>query len=141
MSQNYTQEVKVLTSPNNAFEALTRHVKKWWGNTDKPVSKVGDEFTIHFGNAFWKFKVIKYVLNSEIVWKCIDGQPGFENEWVGTSTTWNITPTADGVLVSFMHDGLTPDFNCYDICAPTWDMFITKSLKHYLETGKGMPHN
>ena len=33
-----------------------------------------------------------------------------------------------------------PEFKCYNICAPTWDMFITDILKNFLETGKGNPH-
>lgn len=141
MSQNYNNEIKITTSASNVFQALTQQIDKWWGKIDKPVSKVGDIFTIYFGKAFWKFEVSEYNHNSKIAWKCIDGQPEFENEWVGTTVIWHIKSTNKETTINLIHDGLTPHFACYNICAPTWDMFVTKSLKNYLEEGKGMPHS
>ena len=137
---NYHNEVIVSANPEMVFEAITKKLGEWWGKTDLPVSKVGDEFTTNFGNAYWKFRVTEYVPDAKITWKCIDGQPEFNNEWVGTTLFWNIESSDSKTKINFMHDGLTPDFKCYDICAPTWDQFISTSLKSFVEIGKGMPH-
>ena len=51
---NYNREVVVNASTQNAFEALAKSVDKWWGKIDKPVNKIGDEFTVTFGKTFWK---------------------------------------------------------------------------------------
>jgi len=57
---DYNQEVVVNASTQNAFVALAKTVDRWWGKTDKLINKVGDEFTINFGETFWKFRVVKF---------------------------------------------------------------------------------
>lgn len=137
---NYQQNVSINADTSSVFKALTEQLELWWGKTDFPVQKVNDEFTIWFGDAFWKFRIEEFIPDQKLTWKCIDGQPEFNNEWVGTTCFWEIKPNESETELSFTHDGLTPEFKCYDICAPTWDMFITQSIKSFLEIGKGTPH-
>ena len=137
---NYNKEIMVSTSPELLFLAITEQLELWWGKTDVSVTKIGDEFTTSFGNAFWKFRITEFIRNKKVAWECIDGQPEFENEWVGTKLSWNIESVGHQAKLSFTHDGLTPSFDCYDVCAPAWDMFIAASLKSFIETGKGRPH-
>ena len=137
---NYTQEITTKVSPEVIFKAITNQLNDWWGKTDSSISKIGDEFTTSFGNAFWKFKIKDLKQNEKVTWQCIDGEPEFNAEWIGTKIYWNISSSEGNTKLLFAHDGLTPDFECYDICAPAWDMFITESLKNFLETGTGNPH-
>ncbi len=137
---DYSKEIVYRTSPETLFNAITRNLELWWGRTDQGVGKPGDEFKTSFGKAFWKFIITEIVPNEKVTWECIEGQPEFEREWVGTKLHWSIVPNSDKTLLNFRHEGLTPAFECYDVCAPTWDMFITTSLKRFVETGKGMPH-
>jgi uncharacterized protein YndB with AHSA1/START domain len=138
---NYCRDILFNSSPETLFTAITQNLSDWWGKNNTEVSKEGDEFKITFGNAFWKFRIIEFNTNQKVVWECIDGQPEFEREWVGTKLFWIIEQVDDQVKLSFTHHGLTPGFECYDVCASTWEMFLTTSLKSYVETGKGMPHN
>ena len=126
---DYQKEMTYSASPDVLFEAITQKLEQWWGKTDRGVDQVGDEFKTSFGNAFWKFRIAEFSPNKEVVWECIDGQPEFEHEWVGTKLHWNISPAENGTQLSFTHKGLTPAFECYDVCAPTWDMFLSSSLK------------
>jgi Activator of Hsp90 ATPase homolog 1-like protein len=137
---NYTQKIVITVRPEVIFKAITQQLNDWWGKTDSAVAKVGDEFTTSFGNAFWKFKILEYMPNEILTWLCVDGKPEFNAEWIGTTINWNISLVEGKTELSFTHDGLTPEFKCYDICAPTWDMFITSSLKSFIETGIGKPH-
>lgn len=137
---NYSQNIKVSASSEKIFKAITSQLNDWWGRTDKSVSKIGDEFTTSFGKAYWKFKILDYKENEILTWKCIAGEPEFNAEWIDTTIYWNISSSEGMTKISFLHDGLIPEFKCYDICAPTWDMFITQSLKMFVETGKGNPH-
>lgn len=141
-TDNYHIEVFLNVENTTVFTALTKQLESWWGKVDTSISKVGDTFTIHFGKAFWTFNVVQYDLNSKLIWECIDGQPSLEKEWVGTILQWELKPHANnsGSVLNFTHNGLTPDFECYDICAPTWTRFLNESLKNFLESGKGMPH-
>lgn len=137
---NYSKKIAYKTTPEILFQATTQSLELWWGKTDTAVAKVGDEFRTSFGKAFWEFKISELVPNEKVTWECVDGQPEFEHEWVGTKLHWNISTDGNETHLSFTHEGLTPSFECYDVCAPTWDMFISTSLKSFVETGKGMPH-
>lgn len=137
---NYQSNITVNTNLDKVFKAITKHLNDWWGRTDNSVSKIGDEFTTRFGNAYWKFRVIKYTQNKILTWECIDGEPEFNAEWIGTKVFWKISMENKISKIEFLHEGLTPEFKCYNICAPTWNMFITESLKQFLETGVGTPH-
>lgn len=137
---NYTQEVKIIANKQRVFDALSKQMELWWGKVDQTIKGVGDEFSVFFGKAYWTFQIVEFEENDSMAWKVIDGQPEFNNEWVGTLLLWQLKEDEGKVIVSFTHLGLVPEFDCYDICAPTWDMFITKSLKQFVETGKGTPH-
>ena len=144
---SYTTQVLIKGSKEQVFSAISKNVQKWWGNTDDPVAAVNDEFTTSFDQTFWKFKIAEFEPFSKIVWNCIDarhihsGYTGIEKEWLGTSVVWSleeIAPTE--TLLHFTHDGLVPELNCYEICFPEWERFVTQSLKSFVESGKGMPH-
>ena len=82
-NKNYSQEIGVNTTTAKAFDALTKHIDFWWGKTDNPVNKVGDEFTINFGDANWSFRVTEFEPNTKVTWECIGGNPDFNAEWIG----------------------------------------------------------
>lgn len=137
---DYSLNIKVSVSSEKVFNAITSQLNEWWGKTSNEVSKEGDEFITKFGSAFWKFRVIEFIENEKLTWECIGGEPDFNAEWIGTKIFWEIIPSENTTKVVFVHEGLTPEFKCYNICAPTWDMFITESLKSFVETGIGNPH-
>lgn len=142
---NYTQTVSVATNKEDAFNALTIQVEKWWGKVDQPASRIGDVFKVSFGEAFWTFKVIKLEKFEYISWECIEANQihkGLENmgeEWLGTRLHWNIYQENQSIEINFVHEGLVPEFGCYEVCSAGWDFFILKSLKQYLERGEGEP--
>jgi uncharacterized protein YndB with AHSA1/START domain len=144
---SYTEEVLIKASNKQVFDAISQHVQKWWGNTDCSVRAIGDEFTTTFDKTYWKFKITEFEADIKIVWSCIDarhihtGYEGIEKEWVGTSVEWILEESGkDETLVLFKHNGLVPELNCYEICFPAWEMFVTRSLKSFVETGIGMPY-
>lgn len=139
MSDNYYQSVKVKSSSQNAFNALTNQVESWWGSVDNPVAKVGDHFTITFGEAYWKFEITEWNENEKVTWRVVDGQPELNNEWIGHILEWKIIDLGNEIEVSLYQNGLTDELPCFDVCSAAWDRFILSSLKKYLETGLGEP--
>lgn len=144
---SYSTSVSIKANSATVFNAITKSVKKWWGNTDFPVSKLDDEFTTSFDKTFWKFKILEFKPHSKIVWDCIDakhihtGYKGIEKEWIGTSVEWKLEEkNQNETILYFTHNGLVPELNCYEICFPAWEIFVTQSLKSFIESGKGMPH-
>lgn len=146
--KNYNQQVTIKTNADKTFKALTEAIPQWWGAVDRPYAKIGDQFKVSFGEAFWTFEITALQHNQSISWLCIEsnqvhaGLKGIKKEWLGTSLHWDIKKlTDDTVEVNFLHKGLVPDFNCYDVCATAWDFFITDSLKSLLEKGQGKPQS
>lgn len=144
---SYSTSVLIKEKPEAVFNAIARSVQKWWGNTNSHVSKLGDEFTTSFDKTYWKFKISEFEPNSKIVWNCIDakhihsGYDGIEKEWIGTLVEWKLEgKNQNETFLNFTHNGLVPKLNCYEICFPAWERFVTQSLKSFVETGKGMPH-
>ncbi len=146
---HFKKTIRVKSSPQKAFTAVTEGINYWWGNVDNLIAnKVDDEFSIFFEeNTVWRFKVIKLNVYKEVHWKCIhanhafSGLKGIKEEWLHSEILWSFKEvTTDVVEVSFEHKGLTPNLNCYEICSLGWTHFIGNSLKQYLETGIGLPN-
>lgn len=140
MKNDFTTTVIIKASPKAIFDALTLHIKDWWGNTDKPIQQKEDVFTVDWGESWYQFKVTYYKPNTVLEWECIDANQiigdleGVQKEWVGTTLHWNMEQIDEThTKLDFVHKGLVPEFICYNVCAPTWNVFIGKRLKEYLE--------
>ena len=148
-AQSYTKSIDVTASPAAACDAVTVGVEHWWNRPDQPLAKVGDraKFTFPPGVSYWTFALSKLERPSNVEWTCVDarhihvGQPkAIETEWLDTRVLWQIKKRAAGSRIEMRHEGRTPELLCYDVCQAGWDMFFLGSLKQYLDTGRGTPH-
>ncbi|MEL7163936.1 MAG: SRPBCC domain-containing protein [Pseudomonadota bacterium] len=146
---NYRKSIEVTSHASAAFDAVTLGVEHWWTKPDQPLRKIGDRAKFGFppGRSYWTFELVDAVRPHRVVWHCVDalhihqGQPKeIETEWLGTTLEWGIVETGNCTIVTFEHCGLTPQLLCYDVCETGWDIFFLGSLKAYLDTGKGAPH-
>ena len=135
----YQCSVKITTKPVELFNALTMNISSWWGEADNEQTKVGDVFTVSWGEPWYKFEVVEFIPAVRLVWKCIDanqiitGLEGVQKEWVGTAVHWDIKEENGWSLLEFEHRGLVPEFICFDVCSRVWRDYITNKLKSYLE--------
>ncbi len=60
-------------------------------------------------------------------------------EWKGTILRWEIDKLNEDTKIVFIHEGLAPSLDCYEVCEQGWSYFFAKSLKQYLDTGEGFP--
>lgn len=137
---SYSRSVTVAASADVIFNALTRDLGDWWGAMDRPVTGKGDVFKVSWGEPWYRFRVIRLKFPSRLSWECIDanqiieGLEGVQKEWVGTRLHWEIeTIDSHTCRVTFTHQGLVPEFICYEFCAAAWDHFFGERLKTYLE--------
>ncbi|TYA69993.1 SRPBCC family protein [Seonamhaeicola marinus] len=131
--KDYTLDLELNTTPEHIFRALNEGMQNWWGNLSNFHFKAGGEFTITFDNGYWwTFRIMEYTPNSELIWKCIDGEPEFNKEWIGHVLHWTITKNGSSATLNFQQVGLTSKLHCYDTCASTWNMFLKEKLKAYL---------
>lgn len=64
----------------------------------------------------------------------------FLPDWVGTRPTFTVTPVdGDASELHFRHYGLNAELDCIEMCTNSWNHFIAKSLRDYVEVGSGHP--
>ncbi|MEO1244130.1 MAG: SRPBCC domain-containing protein [Pseudomonadota bacterium] len=149
-AENYSRTITVRNTASAAFDALTTGFEYWWTKPDKPIQSPGDQakFTFPPGKSYWTFKAMQLEQDKRIELVCTDalhlheGKPEeIRTEWLGTRVVWDIRSTGGTTEITLEHHGLVPTLLCYDICEAGWDFFFLDSLKSYLETGTGKPHD
>jgi hypothetical protein len=137
---SYAREISGFNTPNAAYRALTTEFDKWWTASSKPVTQVGDKITFSFDTTYWKMCVTKLVPDEYVEFECIEAHHRHEGlpesilkEWEGTKLIWKIQQQENKTKVSFVHEGLMPSLDCYDICERGWDHYFVNGLKHYLD--------
>lgn len=145
---SYTNELIIKTTTQKLYEAITikKGLTNWWTEDAEIYLHIGGIATFNFGkDTHTVMKIAKLVPNKEVVWKCVEQHFSRKDtdktdEWVGTTIRFFITDDInEQVKLFFTHEGLTTNLFCYEDCKKGWDYYL-KSLKDYLEKGKGKPH-
>ena len=136
---NYAREISVSVDPGVVYLALTKEIGKWWAPKSDVINKVGDIATFQFPPTFWTMKAIQLIPDTLIELECIEAYHIDDSiphtareEWLGTKLVWNLSTGASGTTIQFVHEGLTPQLVCYDVCEAGWDHFFVKELHAYL---------
>ena len=140
--KDYQATITARTSAEEAFQKINQ-VSQWWtkGFSGK-ASKLGDRFTVRFGETFVDFEIAELNPNKRIVWEVTNCNLAWiedKTEWKGTRVVWELGQKNGTTEVRMTHAGLFPDAECYDSCKPGWDFYVTKSLQKLLSEGEGLP--
>jgi hypothetical protein len=127
------------TSSETAHAALTTRdgITGWWtSRAEVPGSSLGDVLKLSFPDAplTWDLRVSRADAPKALEWTCVGGPPG----WNGTSLTWSIEPTDQGVVVRFDHTGFGAVDDMFRTVTVGWAQLLL-SLKAYLESGERRP--
>lgn len=143
-NQSFTATLLVDQTPKEVFNAIN-NVRGWWseeieGNTDK----LNSEFRYHYKDVhICKMKIVEFVPDKKVVWQVLDNYFNFikdKSEWIGTKICFEISKKDNQTQLYFTHQGLVPQYECYDICKEAWGNYINNSLRGLIETGKGSPN-
>lgn len=142
-NQDFTTSVSVDARPIEVFDAIN-NVRGWWSeNIDGSTNKLNDEFQYHYQDVHKaKFKIIEMVPNQKIVWHVLENYFKFtedQTEWKDTKVIFELSEDSNNTVLTFTHEGLTPDYECFQICHDAWTHYIQNSLKDLIITGKGSP--
>ena len=141
---DFTATFVVDQTPEEAFEAIT-NPRGWWaenikGNTDV----LGEEFTYSYGDTHrCQLKLTEAVVGKKVVYHIVDNYFNFvddKTEWIGTDLIFDIADKDGKTEVNFKHQGLVPEYECYDVCSNAWGTYINSSLPRLIKTGKGRPN-
>lgn len=140
--QNYQCSINAPVSTEESFDKISR-VSEWWTKNFKGgAQKLGDAFTVRFGETFVDFKIVEAVPDTKIVWQVTGcNLPWLKNktEWNGTSVVWELSSKNGTTMVMMTHRGLVPGIECYGNCEEGWNFYVAKSLLQFLTEGKGLP--
>jgi hypothetical protein len=143
-SQNYTATIFVDKNEDETFKSIM-NFRGWWseeieGNTDR----LNEVFFYHYKDVhLCKIKLVESVQGKKLAYQVLDNQFSFtadKSEWINTKLIFDISKEGDKTKVVFTHEGLSPDYECYDICNESWTNYIKNSLYKYITTGEGQPN-
>ena len=141
-AQDYSASITANLTAVEAAERISR-VADWWSASFTGASKkIGDTFSVRWGETFVNFAVVEYVRAKRIVWQVIDCNLPFvadKKEWKNTEVIFDISPDVGTTTVTMTHSGIEPGVECYEICSKGWNFFITESLQSLLSENQGMP--
>jgi uncharacterized protein YndB with AHSA1/START domain len=142
--KSFKAVILVDQSPAEAFKAIL-NFRGWWseeidGNTDK----LNEEFFYHYKELhLCKLRLVELVPNKKIVYLVIENEFDFvedKSEWINTRLIFEITEEEGKTKVTFTHEGLVPEYECYKVCNDAWSGYIKNSLFKLITTGKGEPN-
>jgi hypothetical protein len=140
--QDYQSTITVKLPAEQALNRISK-ITDWWGVTmEGNPSKLNDNFVIRMtGDSFFNMRVSELIPDKKMSWHISDcNMPWYNNkkEWTDTSLIFECVPESDGTRITFTHEGLTPQSECWEDCKPGWTHWIQTSLYSYLTTGQGV---
>lgn len=143
-NQNFTTTFLVDQTPREVFNAVT-NVRGWWSDEiEGGTEKLNDEFIFQVKDVHYsKIKLIEVVPDERVVWLVTYNYLSFvkdHSEWTGTKVRFDISRQGNKTQLSFTHEGLVPEYECYDICTTAWTSYVQASLLPLITTGKGRPN-
>ncbi len=143
--KDFTTTLLVDQSPEEVFKAVI-NVRSWWSgyyseHFEGGTEKLNDEFSFHAGEGahYSKQKLVEVVPNRKIVWLITESKLSFlerMEEWTGTKVIFDISKKGAKTQLTFTHQGLTPEVECYDACAPAWTQYVQNKLLPLISMGK-----
>jgi hypothetical protein len=88
-------------------------------------------------------KLVELVPGKRVSWLVTDNFFSFtedKSEWKNTKVVFDIAKNGDQTEIHFTHEGLVPEYECYNVCSDAWGSYIRSSLKSLIATGKGSPN-
>jgi hypothetical protein len=143
-NQNFTTTISVGQTPKEAFNAI-KNFRAWWseeivGSTDK----LNEVFFYHYKDIhLCKLKLIELIPDEKLFYQVLENEFSFtedKNEWIDTRLVFIISSEGNKTKIRFTHEGLVPDYECYNVCFDAWITYIQKSLYNLITTGKGEPN-
>jgi hypothetical protein len=143
-TRDFTVTISVDATAREAFDAI-KNVRGWWSDEiEGRAEKLGDEFTHYYRDVHrCTMKLIEVVPDEKVVWLVLDNYFNFtkdKTEWIGTKIVFEITRKGKQTELRFTHQGLVPEYECYELCSREWGSYIKDSLRSLITTGKGRPN-
>lgn len=139
---NFTTTITISKSLAEVWDVIL-NVRAWWsglhGEEITGESKaLNDEFSFNAGGGmhYSKQKLVELVPGKKVKWLVTDSKLDFltdKTEWNNTSFEFELSESNGHTTIQFTHNGLTPEVECYNACAPAWTKYIQQQLVKALQ--------
>jgi hypothetical protein len=141
---DFTTILLVDQTPEQAFNAIN-NVRGWWSEEiEGSTNELNTVFKYHFEDVHrCQMKIVEFIPDKKVVWLVMDNYFKFtrdKSEWIGTKVIFEIAKNGRQTEIRFTHQGLVPQYECYDICRDAWTSYIQNSLRGLITTGTGKPN-
>ncbi len=140
---DFTTTLLVNQTPEEVFKAII-NVRGWWsGYFSEEITgdteKLYDEFSFRAGEGvhYSKQQLVEVIPNQKIVWLITESELSFlekKDEWTGTKVIFEISKIGNKTQLTFTHEGLKPEIECYNSCAPVWAQYVQHKLLPLIES-------
>lgn len=142
--QDFTSTIVVDQDPSTVFNAI-KNFRAWWSDDIQgETGTLNETFFYHYKDVhLCRLKLIEVIPDKKLVYQVIDNQFNFtknKTEWIGTKLVFDISKDGEKTKMQFTHEGLVPEYECYNVCKDAWSSYIQGSLKSLIETGRGKPN-
>jgi hypothetical protein len=141
---DFSTSFVVEQTPAEAFNAIN-NVRGWWSEEiEGCTDKLNEEFSYHYEDVHRStMKIIELIPDQKVVWQVVDNYFKFTQdttEWTGNEIIFDISKQGDKTEIKMTQQGLTPQYECYNICSDAWANYMQKSLHDLITTGQGKPN-
>ena len=141
---DFTRTILVDETPKEAFDAIN-NVRGWWSEEiEGKTDQLNAEFKYRYEDIHrCTMKIIEFIPNSKVVWLVLDNYFSFtkdESEWKDTKIIFEIAEKDHKTEIRFTHEGLVPEYECFEACSDGWSQYIQQSLFKLITTGTGLPN-
>ena len=142
--RDYTTVIAVDQTPEETFAAVI-NVRGWWSeDIEGRTDRVGEEFEYRFRDIHrCRMRITESIPGRRVMWRVLDNYFNFtddKSEWKGTDIVFEIAQENGRTELRFTHQGLVPEYECYEACSAGWRTYINGSLRALIATGKGQPN-
>ena len=136
-TSDFTLTLSTSRTPQEVFQAIT-NVRSWWSGfhseeIEGGTEKLNDEFSFSAagGAHYSKQKLVEVIPGKKVVWLITESDFSYidkKDEWTGTKVIFEVLGMGNETQLTFTHQGLTPEVECYDSCAPSWTQYLQAKL-------------
>lgn len=144
-SKDFTLTLVSEKSPGQVFEAI-QNVSQWWQGyygeeIEGETKDFNDEFSFRAGDGvhYSRQKLIEVIPNKKIRWLITDSDFNYvekRDEWTGTKVIFDIVEQDGKTQLTFTHEGLNPEVECYESCVPAWTLYLQNKLLPLINSGE-----